>query len=355
VKTKRSKSHKSNENRICALLESFLDSWDKRPAATRNPAPLNNRWSIDEQEAILDYLHGDTPTDEVKACCHYEYSRTSEILRKAQRKILRNAPQSILRKVRRKYDPKNVDDLLKSVGANIPEGLDSPRLEILLLPSYPKLPWRGLTELERKAILEHFAKPRPPLLTRIATQSFILNKRGIFDRFKQQAMADEREWRDKPGLYPAMVGDNQIKYVALPFDYSQGKDAMTKAFSRWLGSEANKKLFKKYYKKPIHKQNPDSPDRYKELLKFLATWRIYEKLGFKAARIWTTEKRRQYTDVIRLKRFFREKFREKPSKQLNKKPLYIDEREWADAIAKAKVFLATEIEQESVEGGYGLT
>jgi hypothetical protein len=222
VKTKRSKGRKNNEARIRALLESSLDSWDKRLVVTRKPAPLNNRWSIDEQEAILDYLHGDTPTDEVK----------------------------------------------------------------------------------------------------------------------EQAASDAREWKKHPDQYPAIVGDNEIKYVVLPFNYAEGKDAMEKAFSRWLGSETNKKLFKKYYKKPIHKQNPDSPDRYKEALKYLAAWRLYDELGFKKAAEWTRHNRRERTNVFRLRQFFREK----PSKRLNTKPLYTDPRDWEDAIAKAKAFLAAEFE-----------
>jgi hypothetical protein len=343
MKTKQSEKQKDNGKRIHSVLERALDSWERGASATTNPVPLKKRWSTDEPEAILDYLHGDTPTREVKACCYYEHARASETLRRMRPEILRNAPQSVLSKVRRKYDPANAEDLLRWIGGYIPAWLQDWRSELFICPGYPKLPWRDLSGEEQKSFVEHFVKTKPPLLTRTGTQSFILNKRGIFDRFKQQAMADEHEWRDKPGLYPAMVGDNQIKYVALPLDYAQGKDAMKEAFSLWLDSEANKKLFKKYYKKPIHKRNPDSPDRYKELLKYLAAWRLYDELGSQKAKEWTRKNRRQKTHALRLRPFFREK----PIKKLNVSPLYKDRRQWDDAISRAKSFLATEIERGS--------
>src|SRR4029450_11763714 len=104
MKKKRSKRRTKNREKIHAVMQSALDSWSKRPHAERKPAPLIKRWSIEEPEAILDYLHGDTPTDEVAAACYYEYARASEIFRKARREILRKVPPAIRRKLRRKYD-----------------------------------------------------------------------------------------------------------------------------------------------------------------------------------------------------------------------------------------------------------
>jgi len=169
---------------------------------------------------------------------------------------------------------------------------------------------------------------------------------GIFDRFKEQAASDAREWKKHPGQYfPAIVGDNGIKYAVLPFDYARGKDAMKKAFSLWLESETNKALFKKYYKKPIHKRNLDSPDRYKELLKYLAAWRLYNELGFKAAKEWTAKNRRRKDYHPRV--FFREKFRKTPGGMHYRGPVFKERRQWKGAIANAKSFLATEIERGS--------
>ena len=350
MKKKRSKRRTENEERIRAVIESSLDSWSKGPAATRKPAPLIKRWSIVEREAILDYLCGDVPRGEVKACCYYEYSRTSGVLRKARREILRKGPLRIRRKLQRKYDSANVDDLLRNIGGNIPTWLqgDSRRLDILICPAYPKLPWRELREAQRREILEHFVKTKPLLLITPITQSFILNSMGIFDRFKQQAMSDEREWRKQPGHYPAMVGDNQIKYVVLPFNYAEGKKAIKNAFSRWLDTDANRKLFKKYYKKAVLRQNLDSSDRYKELLKYLAAWRLYDELRFKKAAEWTKTNRRQRTDasgIEHVRPFFREmQSKRKHAQMLVLSPLYKEQRDWKAARRAAQSFLQAEIE-----------
>jgi hypothetical protein len=287
---------------------------------------ITRKWTAEEPEAILDYLHGDVPRDDVKPCCYYEYARASEVFQSA----------------RQEYDPDYADDPLNWIIDKFPLFCnDWRRLGILICPGYPELPWRDLTEAQRKNIAENFAKTRAPSQIRIMTQSFLLNKKGVFDRFKVQAESDAGEWmKDRSQYFPAIVGDNAIKYVVLPLDYAQGKDAVQKAFSTWLRTDANKKLFEKYYKKPIHKGNLDSPDRYKELLKYLAAWRLYDELGPKGAKDWTWNNRRQKKDALRLKPFFREK----PIKKINVSPLYKDRKQWGHAIKKAKSFLAAEIE-----------
>jgi hypothetical protein len=296
--------------------------------------PLTRKWSAEEPDAILDYLHGDTPRDEAKPCCYYEYARTSDIFQRA----------------RKAFEAVKAGDPLHRVTHKFPLFRNEwRRLEILICPGYPNLPWRDLTETQRKNIAEHFVKTRAPSLIPIMTQSFILNKMGIFDRFKEQAVSDAREWeKHRVQYFPAIVGENGIKYVVLPLDYTQGKNATKKALSLWLDSEPNKKLFKKYYKKPIHKRNPDSPDRYKELLKYLAVWRLYSELSLKLAKEWTAKNRRREDYHPRL--FFREKFRKTPGEMHYRAPVYKERDQWEDAIAKAKSFLATEIER-----GRGMT
>jgi hypothetical protein len=285
------------------------------------------KWSVEEPEAILDYLHGDTPRDEAKPCCYYEYARTSKVFQGA----------------RQEYESVNPGDAVHRVIDKFPLFRnDWRRLEILICPGYRKLPWPDLSEAQRKDIGTHFVKARPPSSIPLMTQSFILNKTGVFDRFKQQAMSDACEWKKQQGHYPAIVGDNEIKYVVLPFNYAEGKHAMKEAFSRWLDTDANRELFKKYYKKPIHKQNPDSPDRYKELLKYLAAWRLYDELGFKAAKEWTRESRRQKD--YHPQPFFREKLRKTATGMHFRGPVFKQRPQWQDALVKAKDFLAREIE-----------
>jgi hypothetical protein len=291
---------------------------------------MTRKWSAEEPEAILDYLHGYTRRGEAMPCCHYEYARTSRVFQRA----------------RQEYGSINAGDPVRRVIDKFPEFWnDWQRLDILICPGYPELPWRDLSEAQRKTIVENFVKTRPPSSIPIMTQSFILNKTGVFDRFKQQAMSDACEWKKRQGHFPAIVGDDKIKYVVLPFNYAEGKHAMKEAFSRWLDTDANRELFKKYYKKPIHKQNPDSPDRYKELLKYLAAWRLYDQLGFKAAKEWTRESRRQKD--YHPQPFFREKLRKTATGMHYRGPVFKARQQWEDAIANAKSFLATEIERGS--------
>lgn len=151
-------------------------------------------------------------------------------------------------------------------------------------------------------------------------------------------------------MAPPVVGDGPIRHVFITIDYRDGVQAKKEQFGEWLASESNRKIFNKYYKRP--KQDPESAAYYKELLKFLAAWRLYDefvcKLGFnpglKAAKDWTRKNRRDDADAkdaIRLKPFFRERL----SKRLNVSPLYKERRQWEkEAIDKAKDFLAREIE-----------
>jgi hypothetical protein len=308
----------------------------RRKLPTKTPTPWLRKWTVEEPEAILDYLHGDTPRDQCKPCCYYEYARISKLFLRA----------------RQEYESANPNDAVYRVIDEFPFFWnDWRRLEILICPGYPRLPWRDLSDAQRKNIAKHFSRTKPPSSIPIMTQSCILNKMGIFDRFKEQAASDEREWKKDPwkkhpGRYfPAIVGDNGVKYAVLLFDCAQGKDAMKKAFSRWLDTDANRELFKKYYKKPIHKQNPDSPDRYNERLKYLAAWRLYDQLGFKTAKEWTAKNRRreEYHPLL----FFKERFRKTPGGMHYRGPVFKERRQWEDAIAKAKAFLATEIERGS--------
>jgi hypothetical protein len=292
--------------------------------------PLTRKWSAEEPEAILDYLHGDTPRDEAKPCCYYEYARTSDVFQRARKEL----------------EAVKAGDPLHTVIDEFPLFRDNwQRLEILICRGFPTRPWRDLSEAQRKKIAVHFVETRPPSLISIITQSFILDKMGIFDRFKEQAASDYREWKKHRGHYPAIVGDNAIKYVVLAINYAEGKDVTKEAVTRWLNTEANRKFFRKYYKKPIHKQNPDSPDRYKELLKYLAAWRLYDELGLKSAKEWTKGNRRH--SAYHLRPFFKERLRKTPGGMHYGGSVFKERRQWKDAIANAKSFLATEIERGS--------
>jgi len=303
------------------------------------PAPLSKRWSIKEKESILDYLHGDVADDEAEACCYYEYARASETLRKA----------------RREYNPADPDNSSLRISSHFPSWvIDGRRFCFLQCSNFPRSAWRQLTKKEREDFRRLF-KPISPWP--IITDARKLNALGVFDRLKQQAQEKAQGYPS-----PAIVGDNEIRYVVMTIDYRDGPPEVTKQFTRWLSSDANEKLFKNYHKKVIHRQNPDSANWYKERLKFLAASRLYDefrdalggKLGFKAASEWTQKNRREdqrpKTERIKLRAFFREKPEQTTEGQRQIfgpqffGPVYRDRRDWERAKDKANDFLAREIE-----------
>jgi hypothetical protein len=316
--------------------------WIEKQRKINEPAPFTRKWSAEEKESILDYMHGETARDQVKACCYYEYARASETLRKA----------------RREYNPADPDNSLLRISRYFtPWILNPQRFCFLQCKNFPNSPWRDLSETERKDLrllfkcISHW-----PIITDVR----MLDARRIFDDFKQQAeelRAQTKQHARTPekskvqtSRCPAIIGDSEIKHVVITIDYRDGVQAKKEQFGEWLASGLNRKLFDKHYKRP--KQDPESVDHHKELLKFLAAWRLYDefvcKLGFnpglKAAKDWTRKNRREDADAkdaIRLKPFFRERL----SKRLNVSPLYKERRQWEkEAIDKAKDFLAREIE-----------
>ena len=310
-------------------MEAVLERWSRSSGPVRRPIPPR-KWSITEREAILDYLHGTTPPDQVKACCYYEYARNSELFRGALGQ----------------YNPSDQTSLYKVFHNFSLFRNDWRRSEILICPGFPEVPWRELSKQQRQNIQLHFAKGAEPVIT----DSFILDSLGTFERFKQKAESDRRDLREHPGAppgsYPAIIGENAIKRVVITLDYREGRDALKDAVSDWLKGPANEGLFKKYYKKPIHKQNLDSPDRYNELLKFLAAWRLHDELGLTEAKKWTkTQRRKADEPPYHSLPFFRQKLRKTPQGKHYVGPVFKDGRQWQAAIAKAKSFIRTEIER----------
>ena len=309
--------------------------WIEKQRKINEPAPFTRKWSAEEKESILDYMHGETARDQVKACCYYEYARASETLRKA----------------RREYNPADPDNSLLRISRYFtPWILNPQRFCFLQCKNFPNSPWRDLSETERKDLrllfkcISHW-----PIITDVR----MLDARRIFDDFKQQAeelRAQTKQHARTPekskvqtSRCPAIIGDSEIKHVVITIDYRDGVQAKKEQFGEWLASGLNRKLFDKYYKRP--KQDPESVDHHKELLKFLAAWRLYKELDFKAAKEWTRQNRRRETERLKLRAFFREK----PSNVIEKDrqffgPLYSDRREWEHAIGKAKDFLAREVE-----------
>jgi hypothetical protein len=320
-----------------------VPGWVEKQRKLNEPAPFNKKWSVEEKESILAYVHGEIPNDEVKACCYYEYARMSETLRKARRACDRSDPDNSLLVLSR-YFPWWVHD--------------QQRLWFLQCHNFPNLPWRDLTKEERENIRDHFkpVSPRP-----IITDVLMLRGTGVFDAFRDQAENASNEFsrwiatpkpeseRKKPirrVVQPAIVSGAKpfIKHVVITIDYRDGVDAVKEQFARWVTSEENQKLFKSYYKKLISKHDLDLPDRCKELLKFLAGWRLYGELGLKGAVEWTQENRRRYQGFGHRLPFFGERLRQTSTGKHYEGPLFKEPRQWEAATANATDFLASEIE-----------
>jgi hypothetical protein len=300
----------------------------------KKPATFTKKWSVEEKESILDYLHGTIRTEEVKACCCYEYARASGTLWRA----------------RQKYDPADAENSSLTVFCGFPGWIYGQSC-FWQCANYPILPWRELTEEEQQPVLIDFQKTSP---TPVIRDVLMLKGGGILDALLDYAKAELTEFNHRlknPHAFifprqtrPAIVSDPVplIKHVVITINYADDIDTVKEQIARWLCSEANEKLFSESHKRAIYKQNLNSPDRYKDLLKFLATWRLYNELGFEGAKEWTKENRRRknYFAVP----FFGEKLRKTPTGKHYTGPLFKEKRQWQAAIAKAEDFLATEIE-----------
>ena len=220
----------------------------------------------------------------------------SPAFRAARREYFRECKHAVEIREEGQEDNRATSMAVSIVMDDLPMFRDWRRCEVLIRPGYPKAPWRELGENERENIKMYF----------------------VF-----------RAGFTKSSVRARCRGDAE-KVLA------------------WLSNDANSKLFRDYYRRPIDKRNLHSPNRYKELLKFLAAWRLYDELGFKEAANWTKENRRSRIDssgVERVRRFFREKQNKRTrGSQLIELALYGEQREWKAAIREAQSFL------EEIEG-----
>jgi hypothetical protein len=327
MKKKQSKRRRKRTNKV--------PGWIEKQRKLNEPAPLNKKWSIEEKDSILDYLHGDIAADEVAACCYYEYARESETLRKA----------------RREYDPADPENSSFRVLICFPGWIYGQSC-FWQCPHYPALPWPELSAEERENILPFY---RSPATTPVVRDVRMLKGSGVLDALVQQAkdeLTELNQRSDNPHAFtfsPAIASDPMpfIKHVIITINYMDGVDAVKEQIAHWLASGENQKLFKKYHKKPIDKQNLDSTSHYKELLKFLATWRLHDELGFEAAKEWTKNNRHR-KDYHALP-FFREKLRKTPHGKHYTGAVFKERRQWEDAIATAKSDNAIETHEHAGE------
>ena len=363
----RSRKTKGATQELSTNAQPQIPNWFAEWIDRNRTEPLEKQWSTEEPEAILDYLHGNVADRESQAACYYEYARESETLRKARREYAR-----ALRRFRgrRRLTLADVEQSSSRIFSSFPGWVTAPTaVAVWQCSGYPRLPWRELTDAQQKQLLLDLASVS---LGPVITDVRMLAGMKVFEKFEQAARAASKD--NKPMVCPARVKaprsdcgvfsdgykdvrvwlpteNESVQYVVFTIKYEDGIDAVKKGISRWLDSEENQTLFKRHHKLPIDKQNPDSPVRYKELLKYLAVWRLYDELGFKGAKKWTATNRRRLPGIPNPAPFFSEKLKKTIGGQKHfVGPLYKDRREWEAARRIAQLFPARPLSANSGQG-----
>jgi hypothetical protein len=145
--------------------------------------------------------------------------------------------------------------------------------------SFPQLPWNQLGEGDRKIIARNW--PPTGILPLHMKGVSVLDALGVFREFQRMA-AVEREQRrqrirDKRAFrktYP-VLGKGQWVEALFTLDFSETKKRMLQRFEAWLDLPGNQERFAKHESDPTGKTGT-----YKDRLKDLAIWRLYDKLGF---------------------------------------------------------------------------
>lgn len=360
---------------------------------TKLPFQQSRKWVESEREAILDYLHGHIPGDEVKAAASYELARESASFRYAAARFKKGAENEICApSCIAKGRLADFDFLI----------MQWPWRAIWTCHRFPKLPWTKLTPSEKREIQPHFARgaQRPfntldvDLLAGMKVIEKLQSlaektrkKRGTLRTSqranqlleKAQTLPDEsaralllekvQELQEKVSfreshhvrenpIVAAVRGDQQpwIEHIVCTLNYRDGKDALVKAFQAWL--ESNRaESFGDYYKPPIRKDSEHSLRDFHEALKSLTAARLYATLGFQKAKIWTKENHKRESGAIRA--YFGQKVRKKLNpglKNLKKSAsgayeggaLYEERTQWQTAVENSVAALKT-------LSGFGLT
>jgi hypothetical protein len=286
-----------------------------------------------DQELLLwvDYLHGDVLDSEFKAACQYEYSRKSNILRKAS-ELLRCDPAAygaeIVFKIEREF---HCDSWFIS-----PEWMF-----VWQCPSFPARGWNQLTEEERSDLLCGLPlstkKARPLVFGEVMFLTHYL------DELKEIADKACAEWKEaraagKPRrkVYPILqLKGTPFVQALLPLNFSKSRKRLLQEIDKWLELPENKDRFDKH--KPMTEVGTEK--QAKDRLKDLAAWRLYRELGCDKALSFAEENRKR--DESGKPRPFHDP-RKGQTKKVppNEAPLYSEESGFLKAKKRAEDHLA---------------
>lgn len=329
----------------------------------------------------MDYLHGDVTGDEFEAACAYEYARESKILREAAAihdALIRHKKAHPVPDETKRTDAGFFETYFygkpmtpfKEAASLIAEQFNCgdwitlhPWGHIWQCPTFPGKPWNQLSEQERARILPAFAPtdPQPLAMTDVAT----LDAMQIFTKFRKLAYQarkqSERSIADNkpfpPTVYPVLHQD-QWAWALFTIDFSKPKTRLRQEFEAWLELPDYKARLKKQ-----KRERRGTADLFKDRLKDLATWRLYDDLPKDGLDRFATlsnftenEKNRKRFKRFALRggvRYKKDDFMPfhdpRPGKEkvpLNQAPLYSEQAGCLDAIRRAKQYLGEVIHWE---------
>jgi hypothetical protein len=332
-------------------------------------------WIITEREAILDYLHGDVPDEEVAAAAYYELARESKSFRYAAAQYKKGAEDKIFFPSEIAFVTVAIPELRRRPDDFDFSIIQSPGREIWMCPQFPKLPWTNLSSTKKREIQSHFRQGNRSSFTTSDVE--LLNAMKVIEKLKKLAeeTKDKRKtlraaqrakslsWIPNEDVLKnpeiAAVRSNQtpwIEHIICTVNYRSGKDALVNAFRIWLESNRTE-LLGRCYRPPIVRDSEHSLRKFPEILKDLTAARLYETRGFSEAKKWTMQNHKREDGIIQP--YFGQKVRKKLNpglKNLKKSEsgayrggaLFEERRQWENAVENSVAAVKS-------LSGYGLT
>ena len=363
------------------VLDAIRVKGKKRRKGTKTKTLFKQspHWKHAEREAILDYLHGDIPDEEIAAAAYYELARESESFRYAAALYKKGAGDKIFAPSEIAFGTVAMPELKRRPDDFYFSIMQRPGREIWMCPQFPKLAWTNLSSTKKREIQSHFRQGDRLGFTTSDVE--LLDAMKVIEKLKKLA----EETRDKRSTLRAAqrakslswitnedvlknpeiaaVRSNQtpwIEDIVCTVNYRSGKDALVDAFRVWLESNRTE-LLGRYYRPPIVRNSEHSLRKFHQILKDLSAARLYETLGFSEAKKWTRENRRRTGKEPwgSLQVYFGQKVRKKLNPHLmNLKKnesearmggaLFEEQRQWKKAVENS----AAAVKSLS---GYGLT
>lgn len=324
---------------------------------SEQPKPLDA-----EDQACMDYLHGDVPEDQQEAACFYEYCRRSMVLRKlAEIRTALTKQTDVVPKTpfyRTVFDERIS---MASVRELAESGLPGTKHIWFWQDRWSYLwqqcrsffhkTWSSMAESERNYLRSFFGTSEVKPLTSHPTWLYnsmtkIGRPKGVFAAMIKKAK-EAIEIREDLPLKPDDVDAEALKRKERPeiqddnflhcmftIDFTKRKKRLCKEFEAWLGLPENRERLKKYERNLIGTSGGPL-DRLKDL----AVWKLYEKYRYQGM-LDFTEKNRKRDENGNPRPYHDERQGQSSKVPLNEAPLFSEESSALKAIGRAKAFLA---------------